>query len=224
PPYQRCYARWMRSSRTSTRLTPLKLKSSSLRYVGGSAPVRWMTVPSDSCTFWLKATPLIVRPLRFTFPRCFGQNPPEPLQVHRVANLHRARCGTSEPAQTVQFHRVLPRQSSARSSARGRFHHLAVLHHDVAHRLHHLAAQLHGPGVGLASHPPHHPAVHHSATHHAHHRACVSCGCLSSYCSSRSAASPTRSATGSSARNPGSPRRAPGVRCGSNDRIRRVRG
>src|SRR5262245_53703859 len=29
PPCKRCYTRWMRSSGTSTRLTPLKLKSSS---------------------------------------------------------------------------------------------------------------------------------------------------------------------------------------------------
>src|SRR2546426_9142442 len=68
----------MRSSGTSTRLMPLKLKSNSTRYVGGSAETRWTIVPSASCTFWLKATPLIVRPLRFTFTRWFGSNTPEP--------------------------------------------------------------------------------------------------------------------------------------------------
>jgi hypothetical protein len=36
-----------------------------------------MIVPSASCTFWLKATPLIVRPLRFTFTRWFGSNTPK---------------------------------------------------------------------------------------------------------------------------------------------------
>src|SRR2546428_3338912 len=72
----------MRSSGTSTRLTPLKLKSNSTRYVDGSAETRWTIVPSASCTFWLKATPLIVRPLlRFTFTRWFGSNTPEPPQI-----------------------------------------------------------------------------------------------------------------------------------------------
>src|SRR4030095_14058375 len=61
------YAPRMRSSGTSTRLMPLKLKSNSMRYVGGSAEARSTIVPSASCTFWLKVTPLIVRPLRFTF-------------------------------------------------------------------------------------------------------------------------------------------------------------
>jgi hypothetical protein len=31
-------------------------------------------VPSASCTFWLKATPLIVRPLRLTLTRWLGSN------------------------------------------------------------------------------------------------------------------------------------------------------
>src|SRR5207245_3666556 len=72
----------MRSSGTSTRLTPLKLKSNSTRYIGGSAETRCMIVPGASCTFWLKATPLIVRPLRFTFTRWFGSNTPEPPRDH----------------------------------------------------------------------------------------------------------------------------------------------
>jgi hypothetical protein len=59
-------------------LDALELKSSSTRYAGGSTETRWTIVPSASCTFWLKATPLIVRPLRFTFTRWFGSNAPEP--------------------------------------------------------------------------------------------------------------------------------------------------
>src|SRR4029453_14177851 len=88
PPGEQCYARRTRSSGTSTRLMPLKLKSSSTRYVGGSAAICWTIVPSASCTFWLKATPLIVRPLRFTFTRWFGSNTPEPPEDHLVAGLH----------------------------------------------------------------------------------------------------------------------------------------
>src|SRR5881409_4543274 len=85
----------------STRLTPLKLKSNSTRYVGGSAETRQTIVPSASCTFWLKATPLIVRPLRFTFTRWFGSNTPEPPQDHLVAGLHREGDGASEPEPTI---------------------------------------------------------------------------------------------------------------------------
>ena len=43
--------------------------------------------PERLCTFWLKATPLIVRPLRFTFTRWFGSNtlePPEDTSVERL--------------------------------------------------------------------------------------------------------------------------------------------
>jgi hypothetical protein len=80
----------------------LKLKSNSTRYVGGSAETRWTIVPSASCTFWLKATPLIVRPLRFTFTRWFGSNTPEPPQDHLVAGLYREGYGTSEPEPTIQ--------------------------------------------------------------------------------------------------------------------------
>src|SRR3989442_15686383 len=72
----------MRSSATSTRLTPLKLKSSSTRYTGGSAETCRTIVPSASCTFWLKATPWIVSPLRFTLTRWFGSSMSEPPQEH----------------------------------------------------------------------------------------------------------------------------------------------
>jgi hypothetical protein len=95
----------MRSSETSTRLMPLKLKSSSTRYIGGSTATRWTIVPSASCTFRLKATPLIVRPLRFTFTRWFGSNTPELPEDHLVTGLYRDGYGTSEPEPTIQHQR-----------------------------------------------------------------------------------------------------------------------
>src|SRR3989441_2506851 len=57
--------------------------------------------------------------------------------------------------------------------SRATLRHLAVLHHDLAHRLQHLPAHLHHPGrFGLSAHHSHHPARHPTATHHpAHHRA-----------------------------------------------------
>src|SRR5439155_388175 len=72
----------MRSSATSTRLTPLKLKSSSTRYTGGSAETCRTIVPRASCTFWLNPTPWIVSPLRFTLTRWFGSSTSEPAQEH----------------------------------------------------------------------------------------------------------------------------------------------
>src|SRR5436189_100951 len=72
----------MRSSATSTRLTPLKLKSSSTRYTGGSAETCRTIVPRASCTFWLNPTPWIVSPLRFTLTRWFGSSTSEPPQEH----------------------------------------------------------------------------------------------------------------------------------------------
>src|SRR5437016_3805266 len=72
----------MRSSATSTRLTPLKLKSSSTRYAGGSAETSRTIVPRASCTFWLNPTPWIVSPLRFTLTRWFGSSTSEPPQEH----------------------------------------------------------------------------------------------------------------------------------------------
>src|SRR5262249_49105963 len=87
-------------------LMPLKLKSSSTRYVGGSASIRWMIVPSASCTFWLKVMPLIVRPLRFTFTRWFSSNTLKPLPGHSAAGPHRAAYGTSGPERTSYVHRV----------------------------------------------------------------------------------------------------------------------
>jgi len=54
-----------------------------------------------------EATPLIVRPLRFTFTRWFGSNTPEPPEDHLVAGLHREGYGTSEPEPTIQHHRGL---------------------------------------------------------------------------------------------------------------------
>src|SRR5947208_168824 len=72
----------MRSSATSTRLTPLKLKSSSTRYAGGSAETCRTIVPRASCTFWLNPTPWIVSPLRFTLTRWFGSSTSEPPQEH----------------------------------------------------------------------------------------------------------------------------------------------
>src|SRR2546425_3739580 len=72
----------MRSSATSTRLTPLKLKSSSTRYTGGSAETCRPLVPRAPGTFWLTPTPWIVSPLRFTLTRWFGSSTPEPPQEH----------------------------------------------------------------------------------------------------------------------------------------------
>src|SRR5437667_36728 len=72
----------MRSSATSTRLTPLKLKSSSTRYTGGSAETCRTIVPRASCTFWLNPTPWTVSPLRFTLTRWFGSSTSEPAQEH----------------------------------------------------------------------------------------------------------------------------------------------
>ena len=57
--------------------------------------------PERLCTFWLKATPLIVRPLRFTFTRWFGSNTPKPPEDHLVAGLHHEGYGTSEPEPTI---------------------------------------------------------------------------------------------------------------------------
>src|SRR5205823_6408833 len=60
--------------------------------------------------------------------------------------------------------------------ARPALHHLPVLQHDFAHRLHHLAPHLHHPrGVALRSHHAHHSASHHPTPAHyvaaRHHRA-----------------------------------------------------
>jgi hypothetical protein len=65
-----------------------------------------MIVPSASCTFWLKVTPLIVRPLRFTFTRWFGSNTLEPLPDHSAAGPHRAAYGISGPEPTIHVHRA----------------------------------------------------------------------------------------------------------------------
>src|SRR5437773_10175553 len=72
---------WMRSSGTSTRLTPLKLNSSSTRYPGGSEETCCTTVPSAFWTFWLKWTPLMVRFERSTLTRWLGSSMLPPFAV-----------------------------------------------------------------------------------------------------------------------------------------------
>src|SRR6266545_6885652 len=66
--------RWIRSSGTSTRLTPLKLNRSSTLYTGGSEDTCCRIVPRAFCTFWLNETPWITRPDRSTVTRSFGWN------------------------------------------------------------------------------------------------------------------------------------------------------
>src|SRR5205809_2375243 len=106
----------MRSSGTSTRLTPLKLKSSSTRYVAGSAETCRTIVASASWTFWLNATPWIVSPLRFTLTRWCGSNTPEPPEE----DFH--LTGLARPVGDLDGERAEPveRRGAQERSERGR--------------------------------------------------------------------------------------------------------
>jgi hypothetical protein len=64
----------MRSSVTSTSLTPRKLNSSRTRYFGGSSCVRRTIFPTAAVTAWWKSTSPTCIPARFTRTDCPGSN------------------------------------------------------------------------------------------------------------------------------------------------------